>query len=39
LFGASSFVIGAAGGVAWSLSANRIRLRSLREAKAHAMDV
>ena len=38
LFGASSFVIGAAGGVAWSLSANRIRLRSLREAKTHAMD-
>ncbi len=39
LFGASSFVIGAAGGIAWSLSANRIRLRSLREAKAHAVDV
>jgi uncharacterized membrane protein YbhN (UPF0104 family) len=39
LFGASSFVIGAAGGIAWSLSANRIRLRALQEAKAHAMDV
>jgi len=39
LFGASSFVIGAAGGIAWSLSANRTRLRSLREAKAHAVDV
>jgi len=39
LFGASSFVIGAAGGIAWSLSANRIRLRSLREARTHAMDL
>jgi uncharacterized membrane protein YbhN (UPF0104 family) len=39
LFGASSFIIGAAGGIAWSLSANRIRLRALQEAKTHAMDV
>ncbi len=39
LFGASSFVIGAAGGIAWIFSANRIRLRSLREAKTQAMDV
>jgi glycosyltransferase 2 family protein len=39
LFGASSFVIGAAGGIAWSLSANRVRFRSLREAKTQAMDV
>jgi uncharacterized membrane protein YbhN (UPF0104 family) len=39
LFGASSFAVGAVGGIAWSLSANRIRLRALQEAKTHAMDV
>ena len=39
LFGATTFAIGVCGGIAWSLSANRIRLRSLQEAKAHAMDV
>ena len=39
LFGASSFVIGASGGIAWSFSANRVRLRSLREASDHARDI
>jgi len=39
LFGASSFVIGIAGGIAWSLGANRLRLHSLSEARNHAMDV
>lgn len=39
LFGACSFAIGATGGIAWSLSADRVRLRSLREASNQAMDV
>jgi uncharacterized membrane protein YbhN (UPF0104 family) len=39
LFGASSFVIGASGGIAWSFSANRVGLRSLREASDHARDI
>ena len=39
LFGAGSFVIGALGGMAWTFSANKIRLRSLQEAREKAMDV
>jgi glycosyltransferase 2 family protein len=39
LYGAGSFIIGAVGGVAWSLSANRVRLQSLREASDKALDV
>ena len=39
LFGAGGFVIGASGGIAWSLSANRVRLRSLREASDHAREI
>jgi hypothetical protein len=38
LFGAGSFVIGVIGGIAWIFSANRIRLRSLKEASEKAMD-
>jgi uncharacterized protein (TIRG00374 family) len=38
LFGASSFIIGALGGIAWSLSPNRVRFRSLREAGDNAGD-
>jgi len=32
LFGAGSFVIGAAGGIVWSVGTNRTRLRALQEA-------
>jgi glycosyltransferase 2 family protein len=39
LFGAGSFVIGALGGLAWILSANRIRLRSLQEASEKVHQV
>jgi hypothetical protein len=39
LFGASSFVIGVSGGIAWIFSSNRVRLRSLREAGDHAKDI
>ena len=39
LFGAANFAIGAMGGVAWILSAQRVRLASLRETSEHTMDV
>jgi glycosyltransferase 2 family protein len=39
LFGAESFIIGATGGIAWSLSANHMRLASIREASNPAIDV
>ena len=39
LFGAATFAVGALGGVAWSVSANRVRLRSLQEAQEKAADV
>ena len=39
LFGAGGFVIGASGGIAWIFSANRVRLRSLREASDHTRDI
>jgi uncharacterized membrane protein YbhN (UPF0104 family) len=39
LFGASNFFIGTVGGIAWSLSANRIRLHALREATDKALDL
>jgi hypothetical protein len=39
LFGAGTFAVGALGGLAWSVSANRVRLRSLQEAQEKALDV
>jgi uncharacterized membrane protein YbhN (UPF0104 family) len=36
LFGAGSFIIGAAGGIVWSVGTNRMRLRALREASEKA---
>ncbi len=39
LFGASSFIIGAIGGIVWSLSADRVRLASIREASEHSKDI
>jgi len=39
LFGAGTFAVGALGGVAWSVGANRVRLRSLHEAQEKALDV
>ena len=38
LFGAGSFVIGAAGGIAWSLSANRVHLAAIREVSDHSIE-
>jgi len=39
LYGAAVFAVGIIGGVAWSLSANRVRLASLREASDKVRDV
>ena len=39
LFGACSFVIGAFGGIAWSFSARRVRLASIREPSDHAREI
>jgi glycosyltransferase 2 family protein len=39
LFGACSFVIGAFGGIAWSLSASRVGLAAIREASDHALEI
>jgi hypothetical protein len=39
LFGICSFVIGAFGGIAWSLSANRVGFAAVREAGDQALEV
>jgi glycosyltransferase 2 family protein len=39
LFGAGSFIIGAAGGMAWAFGSNRIKLRSLQVANEKALDL